>query len=283
MRVLAFLNGTMADPEQAQIRVDDLGLLRGDGVFETILVNQGVPRELDAHLERLIHSSALLDLPRPDRGEWESLIRLVLGKCRDESEMALKLVYTRGVEGDKTAKPTGFAIAQPIDGKIIKQRAQGINTITLDRGIDEGLAQRAPWLLLGAKSLSYAINMAAVREAARRGADDVIFTTSGGQVLEGPTSTVVIVRNRTLFTPPTKLGILPGTTQARLFQGATKTGWSTKVEPLEIQDLHDADAVFLVSSVRKITRVNTVDGQALAETPQLNAEVTQAYESEYVR
>ncbi len=66
MRVLVFLDGTPADPDTAQIKVDDLGLLRGDGVFETILVVDGKPRELRPHLERLARSAAMLDLPEPD-------------------------------------------------------------------------------------------------------------------------------------------------------------------------------------------------------------------------
>src|ERR1044072_1066192 len=45
MRVLAFLDGTLADPDAPHIRVDDLGLMRGDGIFETILVVDGRPRE----------------------------------------------------------------------------------------------------------------------------------------------------------------------------------------------------------------------------------------------
>ena len=49
-----------------------------------------------------------------------------------------------------------------------------------------------PWLLAGAKTLSYAVNMAALRHAERHGAGDVIFVSSDGYVLEGPRSTVVI-------------------------------------------------------------------------------------------
>jgi 4-amino-4-deoxychorismate lyase len=281
MRVLAFLDGTLADPDVPHIRVDDLGLLRGDGIFETILVVHGRPRELGPHLDRLARSAAMLDLPAPDRAGFERASRAVIENWRGGEEMALKLVYTRGAEGDPEAEPTGFALGMPVDEKVIRARAEGIAVITLDRGIDPGLAERAPWLLLGAKSLSYAINMAAVREAARHGANDVIFTASDGSVLEGPTSTVVVARGRTLYTPPASIGILPGTTQHALFEGAEKAGWAIKVEPLRPEDLRAADGVFLASSVRKVTRVHTLDGEPLPDSAEVHADLVDAYESQY--
>ncbi|WP_020669447.1 aminodeoxychorismate lyase [Amycolatopsis nigrescens] len=281
MRVLAFLDGTLADPDAAHIRVDDLGLLRGDGIFETILVADGKPRELGPHLDRLARSAAMLDLPKPDLSAFERITRLVIDNWTDAGEIALKLVYTRGVDGDPEAKPTGFALGLPIDPKVIKARAEGVSVVTLDRGFEPTLAEQAPWLLLGAKSLSYAVNMAALREAARRGAADVIFTATDGSVLEGPTSNVVIARGRTLYTPPKNTGILPGTTQAGQYRGAEKAGWTVKVEPLRVADLRSADGVFLSSSVRKITRVHTLDGEPLPDSTEVHAEVAAAYESEY--
>ncbi|WP_199429451.1 aminodeoxychorismate lyase [Qaidamihabitans albus] len=281
MRVLAFLDGTLADPTAAHIRVDDLGLLRGDGVFETVLVVDGRPRELGPHLDRLARSAAMLDLPEPDRAAWERVTRLVIDNWSGPSEMALKLVYTRGVEDDPTATPTAFAVGSEISDRYVRARADGVAAVTLDRGIDPGLADRAPWLLLGAKSLSYAINMAAWREAARRGAADVIFTGTDGSVLEGPTSNVILARGRTLYTPPPSIGILRGTTQESVFRAAERLGWSTKVEPLAAADLPSADGVFLASSVRKLTRVHTLDGEPLPDSAAIHAELAQAYEDEY--
>ncbi|GLZ31457.1 4-amino-4-deoxychorismate lyase [Lentzea sp. NBRC 105346] len=280
MRVLALLDGTLADPDSPQIRVDDLGLLRGDGVFETILVVDGKPRELTPHLDRLDRSAAMLDMPTPDRAAFERAIELVIGNWTGAREIALKLVQTRGIEGGD-GTPTGFALGMEISPKVLQQRAEGLAAVTLDRGVEPGLADRAPWLLLGAKTLGYTINMAALREAERRGAAEVIFTTSNGSVLEGPTSTAVLVRGRTLVTPPSQLGILPGTTQAALFRAAERAGWTTVVEPIPVEDLYTADGLFLVSSVRTVTRVHTLDGKQLPDSTALLPELRGLYESEY--
>ena len=280
MRVLAMLDGTIADIDQPQLTVDDLGLLRGDGIFETILVVDGKPRELGPHLDRLARSAAMLELPAPDRAAWERCVDAVLGAWQGGPEFALRLIYTRGREaGDGT--PTAFAMAGPIAEKVLKRRETGVHAITLDRGYHPDVVAKAPWLLLGAKSLSYAVNMAAIRYAEANGADEVIFVASDGSVLEGPTSTVVIADGNTLRTTPPSHGILEGTTQGALFRAAEKAGWSTKVEPLRLSDLRAADGLFLASSVRKITRVHTLDSTPLDDVPALHAELNALYESNY--
>jgi 4-amino-4-deoxychorismate lyase len=280
MRVLAFTDGTTADPETPLLRVDDLGLLRGDGIFETILVVDGKPRELGPHLDRMERSAAMLELPEPDRAGFERAVDAVINNWTGGRDMALKLVMTRGPEyGDGT--PTSYAMGLPIADKVLSQRQNGIAVVTLERGFEPGLAQRAPWLLLGAKSLSYAVNMAAIRYAARADADDVIFTAADGSVLEGPTSTLVLVRDHTIYTPPATIGILPGTTQAALFRAAERAGWSMKTEPIPVADLDNADGLFLVSSVRCVTRIHTLDGKQLKDSSVLLRELTALYESEY--
>jgi 4-amino-4-deoxychorismate lyase len=281
MRVLAFLDGTLADPDIPQIRIDDLGLMRGDGVFETILVTDGTPRELRPHLDRLARSANMLDLPEPDDEAWQRAVRAVIDNWPGEAEFAIKLVYTRGPESDPSAAVTTFALGLGIAEKIVQAREEGLAVITLERGIEPELAERAPWLLLGAKSLSYAVNMAAGREAARRNAGDVVFTATDGTVLEGPTSNVIVARGRTLFTPPATIGILPGTTQAAVCRAAERTGWSTKIEPLRLEDLRTADGVFLASSVRKLTRVHTLDGEQLADSTAIHRELADAYDALY--
>ncbi|MGH3931901.1 MAG: aminotransferase class IV, partial [Pseudonocardiaceae bacterium] len=166
---------------------------------------------------------------------------------------------------------TGYATGAPVSSAVLAQRRDGVAVLTLTRGTAPDLAAQAPWLLLGAKTLSYAMNMAAVRHAERLGAQDVVFTTAAGaetaagSVLEGPTTTVVIARDNCLCTPPVELGILPGTTQAALFRAAAAAGWRTREQLLRVSDLVAAEGVWLCSSVRLVTRVHTLDGQPLPD------------------
>jgi 4-amino-4-deoxychorismate lyase len=280
MRVVVTLDGTRLDPESPVVRADDLGVTRGDGIFETVLVASGQPRELDAHLARFARSARMLDLPAPDEQAYRACVQQIIDCWPPEQEIAVKLVHTRGIDGGD-GTPTGYALGMEISERALAQRTSGVSAVSLERGIDGDLAARAPWLLLGAKTLSYAVNMAALREAERRGVDDVVFTATDGTVLEGPTSAVVLVDGSTLRTPPPDAGILKGTTQGALFAEAERAGWQTRVEPVPVADLYTAEAVLLCSAVRTITRVHTLDGKELPDSAALHRELAALYESHY--
>ncbi|MFP3380584.1 aminotransferase class IV, partial [Bacillus sp. SIMBA_069] len=89
------------------------------------------------------------------------------------------------------------------------------------------------------------------REAVRRGADDVLFVSSDGFALEGPTSNVVTLTDGVVRTPNTDHGILAGTTQAAVFDFFTARGLRTEFAPLTLDEVVAADAIWLVSSVRQ--------------------------------
>jgi 4-amino-4-deoxychorismate lyase len=236
----------------------DLGLGRGDGVFESVGVAGGRTPHLAAHLTRLARSAALLELADPGPAAWQELIGAVLAGWPSAEEGVVRLFLTRGL-GEGFA-PTALALLSPVPAEVFRQRAEGISVVSLGLGVPADYRAQAPWLLGGAKTLSYAVNMAAYRHAHRLGADDVVFVSLEGQLLEGPTSTVVWAADGRLHTPPVETGILPGTTQARLFARAAEDGWPTAITPGTVADLHAADAVWLVSGVRGAATVHTLDG-----------------------
>jgi len=236
----------------------DQGLGRGDGVFESVAVVNGRTPYLDAHLARMSTSARLLALADPGPGAWHALVAAVLADWPAPVEGVCRLFLTRGLgEG---LPPTALVLLAPVPAETVRQRTEGISVVSLGLGVPVDFRARAPWLLGGAKTLSYAVNMAALRHAHSLGADDVVLTSLEGQLLEGPTSTVVWAGGGALRTPPLETGILPGTTVARLFARAAAAGWRTATSWGTVADLHAADAVWLVSGVRGAAPVHTLDG-----------------------
>ena len=246
------------DEAEPQVSVLDLGVTRGDGIFESISVGHGHPQALEHHLRRFASSAAKLDLPAPDLGAWREAILATIAQLDPVAESYVKTVLTRGIEGD--GRPTGWVYAT-VAGDFTAVRLNGVRVVLLDRGYRHDVEQTSPWLLAGAKTLSYAVNRAVAREAARRDADDVIFVSSDGYILEGPTSTVVFRRGTSIFTPGTGLGILDGTTQANVFRFAESLGFETGFELVTPEELRAADAAWLVSSVRLAAPIRAIDGE----------------------
>lgn len=247
----------LVDPDSAWLSVFDQGITRGDGIFETIAVRFGETSTLDAHLDRFAHSARALDLPEPDLDVWAAAVGTVAAELRDFPEGSIKAVLTRGVEG--TDQSTGWISGAPAPdfGAL---RREGVRVVTLDRGYRHDAAVTAPWLLLGAKTLSYGVNAAAVREAKRRGAQDAIFVSSDGFVLDGATSSVMLRHGPRLITPGGTTSILVGTTQGRLLTLAPSHGLRPAVEPVTLDTLRGADAAWLVSSVRGAIPITGIDG-----------------------
>ena len=269
--MLVTLDGQIHDPNAPLLHADDLAAVRGDGVFETLLVRDGRPCLLEAHLGRLTQSAKMLDLPEPDLGAWRAAVATGAERwtAGNDGDGVLRLVYSRGRESG--GPPTAFATIGALADRVAGVRRDGLAAITLDRGLPLD-ASDMPWLVAGAKTLSYAVNMAALRHAERQGAGDVIFVSSDGYLLEGPRSTVVIAAEGDdgrplLLTPPPWYPILRGTTQQALFEVARNKGYDCDFRALKPADLLTAQGVWLVSSITLAARVHTLDGQPLPYAP----------------
>ena len=231
--VIVTLDGEIHPPGTPLLHADDLAAVRGDGAFETLLVRDGGPCLVESHLQRLTQSAKFMDLPAPDLPAWRRAIDLATRQWTAGSadEGVLRLIYSRGRESGSV--PTAYVMVSGVPERVAAVRRDGVAAITLDRGLPATGVDEMPWLLAGAKTLSYAVNMAALRHAAQQGAGDVIFVSSDGYVLEGPRSTVVIATDcdaaSCLLTPPPWYPILRGTTQQALFEMARTKGTTATI------------------------------------------------------
>ena len=268
--VVAVLGTGVVDPTAPVVPADDAGVTRGDGCFEGCRLRDGAVDKLDAHLARMTRSAAALEIPF-DATAWRALIAEAVDAWSEPGEAAVKLLLTRGPVG---GTPTGFVSIGPLPADYPRLRREGLRVITLSRGVPADAFADSPWLLGGVKSLSYAVNMAAQREAARRGADDVIFVSADGVVLEAPTSAVVWWDGQRLHTTPTgPTGILASTTQRLLFERASDAGWRTAQTAASVDELHAAEVIWLVASVRGPVDIVELDGTSRSRVPDVDAEI----------
>lgn len=283
MNVLVLLteshpDGVVVDASAPHFSPLDQGIHRGDGIFETALLRTDRVRKLDRHLWRLQRSADLVGLDIPSAEQWAAAVEKAVaawdgGGGPDDipGEALIKLMALRGYAPEN---PEGHAWVQ-LTPVAKSWRPDGpIRVSLLDRGFDSLAPQRGGWLLVGAKTLSYAVNMAATREAKSRGDQDVIFVTTDGVVLEAPTSTVLVLKDGVLHTTPIELGVLPGTTQMALYEAAAKQGWDARYTRLTPHDLMNADAVWLSSSGRLLSQVGWIDGTEIARDDETHRRLT---------
>ncbi len=261
--IVVTLDGEVVTADHPVGYVDDPMFARGDGVFETLLVRGGRACLVEAHLERLARSAAIVGLARPDPARWRAATVAASARWTDGGDAVLRMVFGRGRDG----RATGFVTVSALPDRVLVSRRDGVSAMTLDRGVAASGAATAPWSVAGAKSLSYAVNAAALRHADRLGIGDVVLVSTDGFVLEGPRSTVVIADgNGVLATPPTAMPILPGTTVQAVFEVARAHGKSCEERLLRVEDLVAAQGVWLLSSVTLAARVHTLNGEPMPVT-----------------
>ena len=115
--------------EEPLIRADDLGVLRGDGLFETMHVRAGRPWLVAEHLARLTRSAAAIALELPPAEALTGLLDQACAGWPADVEAALRLVCTRGPE--QGGPPTIYATITAVGERPLRQRADGVRVGTL--------------------------------------------------------------------------------------------------------------------------------------------------------
>ena len=112
--VVVTLDGEVLDTDTPLLHADDLAAVRGDGVFETVLVRDRRACLIESHLQRLTHSAKLMDLPEPDLAGWRRAIETATRQWLTitDDEAAMRLVYSRGRESAPAA-PTAYVMVNP--------------------------------------------------------------------------------------------------------------------------------------------------------------------------
>lgn len=263
--LLVYIDGNYYPKSQAKISVYDHGLLYGDGVFEGIKAYNGIVFKLKEHIDRLYRSAHTIMLQIP--ATKEDMIKMVLETLRKNNlkDSYIRLVVTRGV-GDlgvnpkKCSKPTIIVITDII--ALHKSEAK-----------EKGLTAMLSWVKRDPvdattheiKSLNYLNSILAKIEANINEVDEAICLDKNGFICEGVAENIFIVKNGSIFTPPSCTGALSGITAEAVMKLARKLGYQITEGNITPYELFNADEVFFTGTATEIAPVREINKRQIGK------------------
>ncbi len=259
------INGVITPAENAKISVFDRGFLFGDSIYEATLCHNGLPLFLEEHQTRLQNSADLISMPL-EIPFFE--IKKTILKTTESKQFRRGLVrwiITRGIDR-----------LNIFPGENLKQ-----NLIVIykelpnypDRWYQEGLKVTLAQVKRNhpqstnpeAKTGNYINSVLAAKEAQQGQSDDAIMLNIYGEVTEGTTNNVWIVKNNTVLTPSLKSGILKGITRSKVLEICQEHKISYKETKLSKDDLLNCDEAFITSSTKGLVPIHSIDGKVISE------------------
>lgn len=227
------------------IPVDSAAVAQGLGLFETMLVVDGSVIQAEAHFARMTASCAALALPSPEPVAFQSAIAAAIAG-QESGERALRCLWVASDDGWILS-----ARAAAIPPVTLSRRKNG-RAITLDRSFTRSLPRH--------KLTSYAVCNLGLRRAIDNGADEALFVSDDGCVLEGTSTNVFAIDRARLVTAPVEAGILPGIVRAWVIDAAARLGIDVEERPPAAGELRRG--AFLTSSLTGLAELRELDGHA---------------------
>jgi branched-chain amino acid aminotransferase len=246
---LWYVDGQWAHPHEAQISLNDVAVLRGYSVFESLRTYDRRPFHLQEHLQRLFRSADLIDLAIPYTQEYITEVILATIERNAYQHASLRILVTGG-ESEDGVMPSGdpvlAVLITPLPERDMERFAHGYKVITTH------LQREAP----EAKTTSYVSAVRALKEAARHEASDALFVNEHGHVLEGTRSNFFVFLDDTLVTP--RAGILLGVTRNVVLELA-RGRFTIDERPILFEELPEVSEAFITSSSKEIVPVVQID------------------------
>jgi 4-amino-4-deoxychorismate lyase len=236
------------------VEVTDRGLAYGDGLFETIAVDQGSPRLLELHLDRLLAGAGRLGLPAPDR-IW--LADTARSRVTGQGNAVLKLLLTRGPAGrgyapPRTATPT---LAMGLLPRELAPPAHYRDGITA--GLSGVPASLSP-ALAGLKTLGRLEQVLAAAERQAAGFAESLMCDPDGRLVSGTMSNLFLVRAGMLLTPLLDRSGVHGVMRRLVLELAPGLGLEVREQRLPAAVLEEADEIFVCNALIGLWPVSAI-------------------------
>ena len=281
-------DGEFVDWDKAEIHVLSHCLHYGSGVFEGIRAYQTdkgpAVFRLEEHAKRLMDSFSIFGIEPPYSQEEieKAILELMKKNGLGDAYIRPIIFFGRGQIGLKNLEKCNVntVIAAGAWPKYLEGEAIKVKTTDIKR-----LSPKA--FKVEAKVCGYYVNsILASREAAKDGYDEALMLDQEGNVAEGPGENIFIVKDGKLFTPPSG-AILPGITRETIIKIAKDKGYEIEEKELELEEVKDADEVFMVGTAAEVAPISKIDdkeigvGEIAKELEETYEKVVRGKEKEY--
>jgi D-alanine transaminase len=256
---ICYLNGNYLPLAEARVSPLDRAFLFGDAVYEVLPVYASRPFRVREHLDRLNRSLASIRMSAPlSHADWAQLCQELIAR-NSARDAYLYLQVTRGAEFGRNhawpedLKPTLFAYVTALEPVSPSFLEQGVSAVT---------AADTRWARRDIKSTALLANILLKKLSADAGAFETIMLENG-ELTEGSSTTVHVVKGGVIHTPPNGHHILPGTTRDVVTELAARL--SVRCESGRVAEamLRAADEIWLAFATRGVLPVTTLDGAAV--------------------
>lgn len=255
-----FLNGQIVDADKAAVPVTDSSYLYGIGLFETMRAASGRVFRLADHLERLAGSAEHLGIVnRFDNDRMTDAVNQTL-KANNLTDARLRLELSNGPL-DAEGRPTCHLLitAAALTPYPADYYAKGIRVILTD------FRQNPKDPYCGHKTTCYGPRLTALKNAHEKLAAEALWFTTENALAEGCVSNVFLVRQGMLYTPPLTTPVLPGIARKTVLEIAKGHHIPCLEQPLGINDLLEAEEVFLTNVIMEVMPVAAVEAHTVGQ------------------
>ena len=247
---LGWINGHWGAFKDLKVHINDRGLNFADGIFETILIFNGIPQLLNEHLNRWEKSARILDMNPPPSKEWLiSLIQNGINRSQlNNVHGVIRINWTRG-----ESKQRGIDVSQASRHSFwLEIDSYEPNFEIISTMISQNERRNSFSRLSYCKTFSYIQGIQARLEAKNAGFNDALLLNSQGELCCSTTSNILVKRNNNWLTPRSSSGCLPGIMRQRGIDLNIIKEAFIEVTP------EDDDEWFLINSLscRPIQKIN---------------------------
>jgi D-alanine transaminase len=252
---ICYLNGEFMPLNEARISPLDRGFLFADSAYEVLPAFAGRLFRFQEHFDRLARSLAEIRIAAPlTHAQWHDLLNELIRR-NGGADMYLYAQVSRGMEFGRdhafpaNVQPSVFAIACPLPQLSEEARANGLAAITVDD---------YRWGRCDIKSTMLLANVLMKQRAREAGAQEALIVRDG-EVLEGASTSVFIVLDDVVITPPNSRRILSGTTRDAALE-IIGSQVPVEVRSISVSELRRAEEVWIAAATRDVLPITQIDG-----------------------